>query len=161
MSKIHSFVLTVSCCCFISLFVGCGPTVEDRLTGKWKGTLELDEAAVAQKVGQASDPVSAMVGKAAILTLSKSLSFEMNLLPDGKFESESRINQLSEKSSGTWAVKSSDKSQATISVTEKSGTREYVVLFDPDFMAGTGGFSTPTWGEAQGLGQVRFTRVTP
>lgn len=161
MSRCPSLPRIVACCALTVVLVGCGPTVEDRLAGKWKGTVELDPAAVDRKVAAAADPVAAMIGKAGIMALGSQLQFDMDLQKGGAFSSESRFNRLSEKSTGTWAVKSSDDKQATIAVTEKSGTREYVIALDPDFMQGNGGFSTPTWGESEGLGQVKFTRVTP
>lgn len=159
MSLAYRYTVSLLFCLVAMGAVGCGPTVKDRLAGKWSGKLELDSAAVERKAAEAPDPVSAMVAKAAITALGSSLSFEMDLQPDGTFSSESRFNKLSEKSTGTWEVKAADDKQATIAVSEKSGTREYVIHFDPDFMKGTGGFSTPTWGESEGLGQMRFTRA--
>ena len=159
MTAAHRYAAILLFCTLALPLIGCGPTPQDRLAGKWKGSLELDTAAVERKVAEASDPVAGMVTKAALTALGSNLSFEMDLQADGTFSSESRFNALSEKSTGTWAVKTADANQATIAVTEKTGTREYVITFDPDFMKGTGGFSTPTWGASEGLGKMRFVRL--
>lgn len=144
----------------VATAIGCGPSVQERLVGKWKGTLELDRTAVEQKMADV-DPALALLQKAGIFALESNMTFTMDLKADGTLASEVRAGKMGESSAGTWAVKSADRQQATLTVTEKSGTREYVLDFDENFVEGTGGFSMPAWGEFAGLGNVRFTRAAP
>lgn len=135
--------------------VGCGPTVEERLVGKWQGTVELDGAALEKKGAETQNPLLAILAK----QLAESLDFRLELKADKTLASEVRAGALSKEVTGTWKVQSSDKTQATVVVAEPSGEQTHKLVLDADFMDGTGGFSVPAWGEAAGLGTFRFKRV--
>ena len=135
--------------------VGCGPTVEERLVGKWKGTVELDTSAIEKKGAETGNPLLSILAK----QVASSLDFQLELKADKTLESEVRAGALSQEVTGTWKVQSSDKNQATVVVTEPGGEQTHTLLLDADFMDGTGGFSVPAWGEAAGLGTFRFKRV--
>jgi hypothetical protein len=142
--------------CLLLTQTGCGPTVADRLAGKWVGAFELDQAAIDTKKKEAGNPIAAMVVEQLLKSAATDAKMDMELKPDGVVTTTVTGQQ---PSTGKWELKSSTANQATIAVVEKATARDYVLSLDPNFMSGQGGFSTPLWGPLEGLGKVRFQRA--
>ena len=135
--------------------VGCGPTVEERLVGKWQGTVELDGPAIEKKGAETQNPLLTILAK----QIAENLDFRLELKADKTLASQVRAGALSKEVTGTWKVQASDKTQATVVVSEPDGEQTYKLVLDDDFLQGTGGFSVPAWGDAAGLGTFRFKRA--
>jgi len=152
-AKLSLFGLALVC---LLSAVGCGPTVKDRLAGTWQGSVELDQAAIDKKKAAADNPIAAMAMEAMLKPMLANFRFDITLNADGTMSSEGTVG----KSTGTWELKSSTDTQAVVVTKEGEKSHEHTLLFDADFMKGTGGFTMAPPGEMAEIGKFRFKRKT-
>lgn len=155
MSTLARFALLLCLFTAAGASTGCGPTVQDRLVGSWKGTLELNQAALDEKMAAAKNPLEAFAAQSLLKMVQGQAKFDLDLNADG---TTAMFMTGGTKTTGKWELKSAEGQQATIVITE-SQPREYVITLDENFMSGEGGFSVPTWGPIEGLGTLRFQRA--
>jgi hypothetical protein len=137
------------------LFLGCAPTAEDKLVGRWKGGLEIDDASVQQELASAgSNPIQKALVEKFIQAI-ESGTIDVELKADGSYTSTVRLGPLSKDAYGQWEVVRETGDQATIRMTDHNGqAQEPTVRFEED---GTLAIDAPD--AAKGLAVFRCKRV--
>ncbi len=151
------FALCLLVCCVAS-FVGCGPSVKDKLAGKWQGKLTLDQAAVDKKKAEASNPIEAMAAEMLFKSLAENASLVVELNADGTMTQNLSAGLIKQSSSGKWELKSVDGNNVVLLLKESKGDKDMPITLDPDFLSGTGGFVVDSPDMTQGVGSIKFTR---
>lgn len=145
----------------LSTVVGCGPSVKDKLAGKWQGKFALDQAKVKAKMGAPKNPFEAMGGKLLLdqlKNLEATASLNVELGADGLLATNLDTGLVKQSTSGRWEVKSVEGKNVVLLLKESQGEREFPIVLDDDFLTGTGGFFSRSEELTQGLGTIRFTR---
>ena len=142
----------------LSTVVGCGPSVKDKLAGKWQGKFTLDQAAVDKKKAEATNPLEAMAGEVLLKQVAGSATLDVELSADGTMTQNLSMGPLKQSVTGKWEVKSVDGQKVVLLLKESKGDKEMPLLLDADFMTGTGGFVVDSPEFTQGVGTIKFTR---
>jgi hypothetical protein len=139
---------------FCALLTGCGgPTVKDRLVGKWTGTLVPDDALIAQT--KAENPIQAVMVESFLKAIASNAKFDVELKADGT----TNTTMLGKSSTGKWELKSATGNQAVIVTKENNSSTEITLTLDEDFLKGTGGFSMDLKNTDQVMGKIKFKRA--
>lgn len=138
----------------VSSLVGCGPSPQARLTGKWAGTLTIDQAALDKKIAEQENPAAASLMSQFYKGIASGATLDVEFAADGKMETRLRVPPLvDQKQSGTWAVKSAEGDKITLTLVEGGNSREETIVLTEN------GFTMDAPGEAAGIAKVVFKKV--
>ncbi|HTN76351.1 MAG TPA: hypothetical protein VL096_13930 [Pirellulaceae bacterium] len=138
--------------------VGCGPSVKDKLTGKWRGKLKLDPAAVEKKKAEADNPIVAAAAEALVKEVERSASLDVDFKADGTMTEDLHFGERSEHAAGSWEVKSVEGNKVVLLLKKTKGNDDFNLTLADDFLTGNGGFTVDSPAVTQGLGVIVFQR---
>lgn len=134
--------------------VGCAPSTKDRLTGKWAGVIEVDKAALDQKLATMDhdNPLAARV-LAERLKAIHGGTLDVELKADGTLSTHFKAgNLINQQQVGTWSIKSEEGDKVVLTIVESGNPRDDTLTFVGDELV----MDAP--GEAQGVASVRFKK---
>lgn len=132
------------------LSLGCGPSPESRLVGKWQGKIEVDEAAVDARL-EKDGPFARAMLKPLLTNMAQNATFDVEFRDDGTHTSRFKLGPVDKTQSGTWKVKAAEGDRVTLTLVEDGRTHDETLIL------GDKSFTMEAPGEAEGLAKVRFT----
>ena len=140
----------------VAITAGCGPSAADRLVGRWKGSVQIDQAEADRQLEAKTSPLEKGMGRFLLSGL-KSMKMTMEFQSDGQMTMSLAAGPLNRESRATWKVVHGDAEKVTISsVDEKGNEQQFALVFEgPDTFV----MESLQDSEMARLGKFRFVRV--
>jgi hypothetical protein len=141
---------------FAVALAGCGKSAEERLVGKWKGKVELNEEAITKELAKTGDDASAK----QVFEALQSMEVDIEFAADGKLSmsaaAQTPAGDDTQSITGKWQVVSQDGDQITIeSIYEGEKEPEQIDIK----LEGDDAFSTRPPGPNHEIGVLRMRRM--
>lgn len=130
---------------------------DNRLVGRWNGTIEIDQAAVERRLAQTrANPLMRALLQPTLEALRVGGTLDLTLRADGTYELTTKLGPLASSAVGQWGVTEELATRVTVELTPAQGDVEYRQFhFD-----GKDSFRTDLPKELSGLGHFRCRRGT-